>query len=54
MNGLKGAERCMTWSIIARDEKTGRIGIAVATRAFAVGARVPHIRTCVGAVCTQA
>ncbi len=44
----------MTWSIIARDEKTGRIGIAVATRAFAVGARVPHIRTGVGAVCTQA
>ena len=44
----------MTWSIIARDEKTGRIGIAVATRAFAVGARVPHIRTGVGAVATQA
>ena len=32
----------MTWSIIARDEDTGRIGIAVAARAFAVGARVPH------------
>jgi uncharacterized Ntn-hydrolase superfamily protein len=44
----------MTWSIIARDEKTGRIGIAVATRAFAVGARVPHIRTGVGAICSQA
>ncbi len=50
----KGAECGMTWSIIARDEKTGRIGIAVATRAFAVGARVPHIRTGVGALCTQA
>ena len=44
----------MTWSIIARDEATGRIGIAVATKFFAVGARVPHIRTGVGAVATQA
>lgn len=44
----------MTWSIIARDEATGRIGIAVATRFFAVGALVPHIRTGVGAVATQA
>lgn len=44
----------MTWSIIARDAKTGRIGIAVATCAFAVGARVPHIKTGIGAVATQA
>jgi uncharacterized Ntn-hydrolase superfamily protein len=44
----------MTWSIIARDEPTGRIGIAVATRFFAVGAFVPHIETGVGAVATQA
>jgi uncharacterized Ntn-hydrolase superfamily protein len=44
----------MTWSIIARDEGTGRVGIAVATRAFAVGARVPYIKTGVGAVCSQA
>ena len=44
----------MTWSIIARDEKTGRIGIAVATRFFAVGALVPHIRTGVGAIASQA
>ena len=44
----------MTWSIIARDETTSRVGIAVATRFFAVGARVPHIRTGVGAVATQA
>lgn len=47
--------RCkMTWSIIARDERTGRVGIAVATRFFAVGALVPHIETGVGAVATQA
>jgi uncharacterized Ntn-hydrolase superfamily protein len=44
----------MTWSIIARDETTGRIGIAVATCAFAVGARVPYIRSGVGAIATQA
>ena len=44
----------MTWSIIARDAPTGRIGIAVATCAFAVGARGPHIKTGAGAVATQA
>ena len=44
----------MTWSIIARDDTTGRVGIAVATRFFAVGALVPHIRTGVGAIATQA
>ena len=44
----------MTWSIIARDSSTGRIGIAVATRFFAVGARVPHIAPGIGGVATQA
>jgi uncharacterized Ntn-hydrolase superfamily protein len=44
----------VTWSIIARDEPTGRVGIIVATRFFAVGAMVPHIKTGVGAVATQA
>lgn len=44
----------MTWSIIARDQATGRVGIAVATRFFAVGSRVPHIRTGVGAIASQA
>jgi uncharacterized Ntn-hydrolase superfamily protein len=44
----------MTWSIIARDEETGRIGIAVATKFFAVGALVPHIRTGAGAIASQA
>jgi uncharacterized Ntn-hydrolase superfamily protein len=44
----------MTWSIIARDAASGRIGVAVATCNFAVGARVPHVRTGIGAVCTQA
>ena len=44
----------MTWSIIARDPATGHIGIAVATRFFAVGARVPHIAPGIGGVATQA
>jgi uncharacterized Ntn-hydrolase superfamily protein len=44
----------MTWSIIARDTTTGHIGIAVATRFFAVGARVPHIAAGIGGVATQA
>jgi uncharacterized Ntn-hydrolase superfamily protein len=44
----------MTWSIIARDPTTGQIGIAVATKFFAVGARVPHIAPQLGGVATQA
>jgi uncharacterized Ntn-hydrolase superfamily protein len=44
----------MTWSIIARDSATGQFGIAVATRFFAVGARVPYIAPGFGAVATQA
>src|SRR3984957_16200639 len=44
----------MTWSIIARDDSTGQFGIAVATRSFAVGARVPHIAAGIGAIATQA
>jgi uncharacterized Ntn-hydrolase superfamily protein len=44
----------MTWSIIARDNASGQFGIAVATRFFAVGARVPHIAAGIGAIATQA
>jgi uncharacterized Ntn-hydrolase superfamily protein len=44
----------MTWSIIAKDSATGQLGIAVATRFFAVGARVPHVAAGIGAVATQA
>ncbi len=44
----------MTWSIIARDSTTGQIGIAVATKFFAVGARVPHIAAGHGGIATQA
>lgn len=44
----------MTYSIVARDARTGELGIAVASRFFAVGARVPFVRTCVGAIASQA
>jgi uncharacterized Ntn-hydrolase superfamily protein len=44
----------MTWSIIARDSLTGQFGIAVATRFFAVGARVPNIAAGIGGIATQA
>ncbi len=44
----------MTWSIIARDTSTGQFGIAVATRFFAVGARVPYVAAGLGAIATQA
>ena len=44
----------MTWSMIARDDETGRVGIIAATCFFAVGALVPHIKTGVGAVASQA
>jgi uncharacterized Ntn-hydrolase superfamily protein len=44
----------VTWSIIARDRNTGQLGIAVATRFFAVGALVPHLQCRIGAVATQA
>src|SRR4029078_10480459 len=44
----------MTWSIIAADSETGKFGIAVATKFFAVGARVPHIAARLGGIATQA
>jgi uncharacterized Ntn-hydrolase superfamily protein len=44
----------MTFSIIAHDERTGQVGIAVASKSFAAGARVPFIRTGVGAIASQA
>ncbi len=44
----------MTWSLIARDPATGAFAIAVATKNFAVGTRVPFIAAGVGAVASQA
>jgi uncharacterized Ntn-hydrolase superfamily protein len=43
----------MTWSIVAYDKTSGAFAVAVATRAFAVGASCPFVRAGVGAVSTQ-
>jgi len=44
---------CYTFSVVALDAATGRLGSAVASRYFAVGACVPHLQQGVGAVNTQ-
>jgi len=44
----------MTWSICALDEATGQLGVAVASRFFAVGALCPAVRAGKGALSTQA
>ncbi len=43
-----------TFSIVAADPAAGEVGIAVASRFFAVGSVVPYGRAGVGAVATQA
>lgn len=43
-----------TFTAIGRCARTGRLGIAVATREMAVGSRVPFVMPNVGAVATQA
>jgi uncharacterized Ntn-hydrolase superfamily protein len=51
----KTAASCvlMTWSIVAHDPNSGAFAVAVATKAFAVGAYCPFVRAGVGAVSTQ-
>jgi uncharacterized Ntn-hydrolase superfamily protein len=44
----------MTFSIIAHDDRTGRIGVAVASKFLAVGARNMFARTGVGVIASQA
>jgi uncharacterized Ntn-hydrolase superfamily protein len=43
----------MTWSIVAFDTASQAFAVAITTRAFAIGARSPHVRAGVGAVATQ-
>jgi uncharacterized Ntn-hydrolase superfamily protein len=43
----------MTWSIVAYDPNTEAFAVSVATKAFAVGAFCPFVRSGVGAVSTQ-
>jgi uncharacterized Ntn-hydrolase superfamily protein len=44
----------MTWSILARDPASGTLGVAVASRFFAVGAICPFVEGGVAALATQA
>jgi uncharacterized Ntn-hydrolase superfamily protein len=44
----------MTFTIMAQDEITGRIGVATASRFLAVGARNIFVRSSVGAIASQA
>lgn len=44
----------MTLSILAKCPKTGNLGACVTTVNMAVGNRVPHIKSNVGVICTQA
>src|SRR5262245_53784509 len=44
----------MTYSIVARDEHSGALGVAVQSATFAVGPTVAWARPGVGAVATQA
>ncbi len=44
----------MTFSIVAREPKTGALGVAVSTAVPSVGSVVPHVEFEVGAIATQA
>jgi len=48
-----GEEHCATFSLVAVDRKAGRFGAAVASKYFAVGPAVLHLRQGVGACNTQ-
>lgn len=44
----------MTLSIVARCNETGSLGACTTTVNMAIGNRVPHVQSDVGAICTQA
>src|SRR5215216_3344242 len=46
--------KAVMYSIVAGDDATGDLGVAVQTAMFAVGSIVPWVRAGVGAVATQA
>ena len=54
VSALAAAQNIATFSIAARDSLTGELGVAVASRFFAVGTVVPWAKADVGAVATQA
>jgi uncharacterized Ntn-hydrolase superfamily protein len=52
-DGKVPSEPVATFSIVARDSVTGELGVAVASRFFAVGTVVPWAKAGIGAVATQ-
>src|SRR6185295_15215378 len=44
----------MTFSIIARCERTGMFGISIATRPMAIGAKCPFLKAGIGGLVVQA
>ncbi len=50
--GLRERTRC--YSLVARDSAAGELGVAVASRFFAVGTVIPWAKAGIGAVATQA
>ena len=44
----------MTFSIIARCERSGMFGIGIATRPMAIGAKCPFLRAVIGGLVVQA
>lgn len=50
---IKPLERFNTYSIVARDPKTGHLGVAVQTHQMCVGVHVPWLEAGIGAVATQ-
>ena len=51
--GVAAPPRPSTFSIVAADPEAGEVGVAVASRFFAVGSVVPFAKAGVGAVATQ-
>jgi uncharacterized Ntn-hydrolase superfamily protein len=43
----------VTYSVVARDPRTGELGVAVQSHWFSVGAVVPHVREGAGAIALQ-
>ena len=53
LNAQAEQQLISTFSIVARDDKSGELGVAVASRFFAVGSVVPWAKANLGAVATQ-
>src|SRR6185295_4670960 len=51
--GAPGGPLAHSYSIVARDAKTGELGVAVQSHYFSVGPIVPWVEAGVGAVATQ-